>query len=211
MKIQPINNVSCRKNTGIRNASKSKQSQVVFKNYGEAMLVALDKDMRIRSEISNVFGELTRQLMKEPGTVKMPAYEIFKDWLITKPTYLVEELCKPTPKMKSEFRDIFFKSRDENVPILKCDENNQLYIFNLGKHGFWNSVFENESARNDVKLVFASQYGTFELGTTDDCELLTEQYFRSGFWRSNKYDAFSGLRVSSKTGNASDPVIWAPF
>ena len=79
---------------------------------------------------------------------------------------------------------------------------------NFGKHGFWNSVFENESAANDMRVVFHSTEGSFEVGTNSKGKLVSEQYWRSGYWKKNTYNMFFGDRISQKTGDASETIIW---
>ena len=106
--------------------------------------------------------------------------------------------------MKPNLRNIVIDSKENNIPILEAPNKNKLYIANLGKHGFGNSVLENESSRNNVKLIFSSDFGSFELGTTDDGKLVAEQAYNSGYREKSIFGKFLGEKVEHKSDKLSE-------
>ena len=192
-----------------RKKSNLKTDLTSFKgNYEQTMRNVLSRDLMSRADVEKAMSDLYFAVADERGITKTPLYYDLSEWLALKGTYLIEELCKPIAKVRSDFRDIIFKSQDENLPIIKQGDDKLLYIINFGKHGFWNSVFEKESATNDMRVVFSSEGGTFEVGTNKKGKLISEQSWHSGYWKKNAYNWFSGDRISEKTGDASEPVIW---
>ncbi len=180
-------------------------------NFGMIMERVLCRDLRCRADVERSISDLYYSVVNEKGITKTPEQPILSEWLGIKGTSLIEELCKPIAKVRSEFRDIIFKSQEELVPIIKKGNDNLLYISNFGKHGFWNTVFERESATNDMRIVFLSRNGSFEIGVNKKGNLVSEQYFNSGYWKKNTYNMLMGDRISNKTGNAFDVVIMPPF
>ena len=177
-------------------------------SYEKMMENVLARDLMSRADVEKAMSDLYFASVKESGITKTSVYPLLSEWLALKGTYLIEELCKPIAKVRSDMRDIIFKSYDENLAVLEKGDDKLIYIMNLGKHGFWNSVFENESAPNDIKVVFMADNGCFEVGTNKKGKLITEQSWHSGYWKKNVYNMFFGDRISHKTGDASEPVIW---
>ena len=214
MRIQPITehgyynrtkSVSCQK-------TNLKTNSTAFKgHYEDVMWDVLKRDLTSRVDVEKAMSELFFAITKENGYTKAPLYDSLWDWVAVKGTYLVEELCKPIAKVRSDFRDIIFQTQDNNLSIVEKDEDSLIYIINFGKHGFWNSVFDNEAATNDMRVVFTSKDGTFEVGTDKKGKLVSEQSWRTGYWKKNTYNWFCGDRISQKTGDASETIIIPPF
>ena len=221
MRVQPINSSIYYKNQNIK-SSKTKPAnlnnipfngyqEIPLNGYKNAMKEVLSNTLINRVDVANQIKKLFFNLRNEYGAIKKPIYDILWDWVGYKATFLVEELCKPLYKMEPALRNIVIDSKEKNISILEAPNNNELYIANLGKHGFWNSVFENESARNDIKLVFTSNIGNFELGTTDDGKLVTEQAYSDGYWEKSIFSKFLGDKIGHKTGNLSETIMWPSF
>ena len=209
MKIQPINNVNYSNINAKKTKSKHKVStNTTFRGYEEVLWNALKKDLKDRAEVANTVQEVYTSFIKERGTKKMPFFDTVHEWILTKPTYFIEELSKPIADINTKFRDLFFKSKNENISILQGDNEKEAYIINFGKHGFWNFMFDSEYARNDMRLVFSSKDGSLELGTTKKEEFYAEQIYKTGFWKKNIFDKYTDIRIAQKTGDASEPVIW---
>ena len=213
MRIQPI---SIKMNSNRYNSVNHKQSNiqtspVSFKgNFEQIMRNVLSRDITSRAEVEHAMSELYFASVGENGISKTSIYPLLSGWLAVKGTFLIEELCKPIAKVRSEFRDIIFDSQEKCLPIVQKEDKDLIYIANFGKQGFWNNMFENESAPNDVRVIFASNEGTFEVGTNKKEKLVTEQYWKSGYWKKNVYNWYFGDRISHKTGDASETIIWPP-
>ena len=54
------------------------------------------------------------------------------------------------------------KHVQESVVLAKSGNEPVLELFNWGKHGFFNSIFDNKTAPNDVKLLFTKNKSSFE-------------------------------------------------
>lgn len=205
MKIRPVNNV----NVPVRTKKiKQKANTPIFKGYEDVLWNALRKDLKDRAEVANTVQEVYTSFIKERGTKKMPFFDTVHEWILTKPTYFIEELSKPIADINVKLRDLFFKSKDENISILQGNNESEAYIVNFGKHGFWSFMFDSEYARNDMRLVFSSKDGSLELGTTKKEEFYAEQIYKTGFWKKNIFDKYTDKRIAEKTGDASEPVIW---
>ena len=161
-------------------------------NYVQVMEKVLNKNLTDRVDVANAMTSLYKALKGEKGAKIDSIDNLLSIWFLCKSTYLVEELCKPIAEVAPELRDIVFRTQKNNLTVLGKDDKNLVFIMNLGKHGFWNSVFERESARNDMKIVFASDRGTFEICTDSKGRLVAEQYFSTGYWKSNVFNKSSG-------------------
>ena len=212
MKIFSVSGYNLYANNNIKSRkSDFKTDSIGFKrNYEQTMRAVLERDIKSRQELNKAMTDLFLSLTKETEVVKTPFYESLAPRFSTLAIHLVEDLCKPIAKVSSELRDIVFKTQEQYVTVLEKGEDSSLYIMNFGKHGFWNTIFERESARNDIKIVFASKDGTFEVGTNKKGNLVSEQCWQTGYWKKNEYATW-GDRISEKTGDASEPVILPGF
>lgn len=215
MKIQPISQNNYYNRINIAKPQQRNDystDSLSFKgNFEQVMDNVIRKDLLTRGDVESAMSKLYFAAIEEPGIIRREYQPLLTDWLAVKGTYLIEELCKPIAKVRSDFRDIIFKSQGENIPILSKGDDDLIYIMNLGKHGFWNTIFENESATNDMKIVFMSKTGCFEVGTNKKGKLVSEQSMHTGPWTKNTYNMFMGDRIAQKSGNASDTIIWPAF
>jgi len=209
MKIQSINNYNYVQKTNARKRNSSYGIQnIAFEAYSDSMYNALRKKMNNTTDVAKTIQDLFLQLRESSKIGNQNFYEAVKDWISSKPTFFIQEICKPIKEVNPVFRDLIFKSKDENISILKGSGDDEVIIVNFGKHGFFNNLFESEYAKNDMRLVFGSDEGTIELGTTKNGKISFEQYFKSGYWEKSLFGSGSGNKVSHKSGNASDTVIW---
>ena len=210
MRIQPIQTQI----KSIRHSQKSRLSagSPSFKaNYNEVMTDVLSKDLRHSAYVEQAISDLYKSLIKENNIIKTAEEKLLSKWFMYKGTHLIKELCKPIADVTPELRDIVFKSKKEGLALIKQNNDDKLCINHLGKHGFWNSIFENESAPNDIRINFFGKDGYFEISTDSKGRIMTEQSWSSGFWKKNTYAKYTGERCEQKTGNTSDTFIMPPF
>ena len=208
MKIQSINSINYVQNRKNGKTSVPRINNVMFKAYKDSIHNALRKNVNDRADIANIIIDLYNQLKRSSKIGNSQFYKNIEEWICTKPTYFIQEICKPTAEINSIFRDLIFKSKDENISILKGSGDDEAFIINFGKHGFFSNLFESEYAKNDMRLVFSGDEGTIELGTTKDGKISFEQFFKSGYWKKSLFSSSTGNKISEKTGDASEPVIW---
>jgi hypothetical protein len=176
-------------------------------NYERMMDNVLRRDLLTKADVEGAMKDLFFASIEEKNITKSPFYPLVSEWLASKGTYLVEELCKPIAKVLPDLRDIIFQAQEGMIPIVKKGDEGLIYISNLGKHGFWNTIFERESATNDTKVIFSAKSGNFEIGTNKKGKLTSEQYMESGYWVENTYNMILGDRIAQKTGDASEPIV----
>ena len=209
MKIQSINS-GIYPNTNVKRVKAKPQinNTPTFKGYEDVLWKNLKKNLTNRIDVALSVQDIYKSLLKESGIKKMQFFNTVHEWILNRPTYFVEELSKPTAQMRPEFRDLFFSSKEENISILKGKGDDEVYLVNFGKHGFWNFLFDSEYAKKDIRLVFSSKDGSLELGTTKKGQIYADQTYKTGYWKKNIFDKYSGLRISQETGDASAPAIW---
>ena len=212
MKIQPISRPVCysRQNVMTNKTKSINSNNVSFNGYSDVMNEALEATLNNRADVAKHAKNLFLSLIKEKDVVKKPIFDTVKDWLNTSAINFVEELCKPIAEVKSSLRDIVFDSKEDLLTVLEGPNDNEVFIVNLGKHGFWNNMFEIESARNDVRLSFVSNRGTFEVGTTKNGNLEAGQYFKTGSWQKSIFNE-QGIKVKQKSGYSPDTPVWGGY
>lgn len=212
MRILPVSTNQYYYNNNVKPVQKNSVStnSISFSgNFGTVLENVMFKDLTNRAEVSQAIQDLYKAALQESGIKKSPYLNILSQWLLCKGTFLVDELCKPIAKISPEFRDIIFKSQEECLPLITKGDDDLLYIRNLGKQGFWNNIFERESARNDVAIIFCKNGNEFEIGQDTKGRLITEQSRESGYWIKNTF-GFAFDRIAQKTGNLSDTIVY-PF
>ena len=165
MKIQPINNVY------------PKICSANFYGYKESMHSAVKEKFNNCNEIDNTMKKLYNELAISEGINKTPMFSVFDEWIKTKgPIALLKELCKPPQKMDSTFRDIILGVNGESIFVLTDKTWNNFIINNFGKRGFFNSLFNNKSARDDIRLFFTSGDESLELKLKRNNSIILEQW-----------------------------------
>ena len=164
MKIQPINNVY------------PKICSANFYGYKESMHSAVREKFNNSSEVNNTVKTLYNELINSDGINKNPIFSFFDEWIKTKgPIELLKELCKPPKKMNPTFRDIILGVNGESIFVLTDKTWNNFIINNFGKRGFFNSLFNNKSARDDIRLFFTSGDESLELRLKKNNSVILEQ------------------------------------
>lgn len=88
---------------------------------------------------------------------------------------LLHELWKATPQPNLE--KLIEKADGESVVLASKDDKPVFEIFSMGRHGFWNTVFNKKSAPRDTKLIFITpdekylmEFGLDEKGACQICQ-----------------------------------------
>ena len=212
MKIQPVESYafSAKRKVDHSKIKQTKTNNICFRSYNDALQEALTKELVNPAEVSKVATNAFIELLNEAGTQARPAFSLVKDWIFTKPTFFVEEICKPIKKIYPPFRALIKDSDDKDLEILQgVKDTDSVFLTNLGKYGFFNNLFNFKFARNDMRLVFKGDAGEFEISTDKKGNLEVEQSFKGGHWEKYTYDRFYNRVTQKKEGNYSDDYDWS--
>lgn len=187
MRIMPINDVYANKQTS-------------FNGYQESLHEAIGAKFNYSSEVNYAIRELYNELLTTSGTRRTPLFDLFNRWMSFSPVEFIKELCKPIDQLKPEFRDIVLDSSKQAVSVLDGEGRKGIYIKNNGKQGFFNYLFNNQNAKNDVNLVLYSDFNDLILGTKKDKYVIFEQK-RENSWNVNYYDFSSGQKIKERFGH----------
>lgn len=188
MKIQSINNVYC-------------QKPLSFRGYKESMSDAIRANFNYKSEVNGIIKDLFEELQATEGTKKHPAFDILNEWISERPIAFIKEICEPLGKMKPTFRDLIIDSECDIIPILEKSDDNVVFLSNYGKLGFLNTLFNNQNAKNDIRLFLKSQDSYLELSMTKRGNIVLEQSHQ-GFWEKSYFNSIDGKKYLTKKGNA---------
>lgn len=187
------------------NKVSSTANHTPFKGYNDVFIDVLGRDLKTRLDVARCNSQLFSALMKERNIQTTPEFDLLHEWAAKKITFLVEELCKPTPKMLPELRDIVYKSRKKVLPLVTLDGQNALFIQNDGKFGLFGSLFDSESAKNDTYVAYKADAGHFFIGMNSVGDFKVNQEFFNGVYQYNLFpNALPGERLYKKVGRAYD-------
>ena len=79
------------------------------------------------------------------------------------------------------------KHPQETLILAKTNNQSVLEIFNWGKHGFFNSIFETKSAPNDVRLLFSKNKTTLEFSLDKKGDLTVSRNVGDNFYTTTYY------------------------
>ena len=120
----------------------------------------------------------------------------------------IDQLTRPIKEVPSFLRDIVFKSEDENISLIKIGSEDALCMYNLGKFGFFNCIFNSQDAKTDIRFAFQNDCDKYEIGSNKDGGLKVRQETRYSWAETILY---SNSVYSYKDGDYDNtPIIW-PF
>ena len=146
------------------NISTSKDSyHPSFGNYARVLTEAANGSYKTERQVGEAFDKIYKALKKEgrfsimPGTgVDFSREFSYIDEIYNKSGYrgVRRELWKAFPDYK--ISNLMRKANDDPVTLAKrkSDGKPLITLINYGKHGFWNSIFNNKSATNNYELHF---------------------------------------------------------
>ena len=138
------------------NINKKDVFQPSFNGYNKLLEAVTIIDYKKDKAVGEAFGALFEELIKEPKILqKAGASEIIEMYKKEGFRGLMHELWKAFPDASIE--KIIEKSENEPQVLISKEGKPLLEIFNIGRQGFWNSLFNRKSAPRDVRLTFLSQ------------------------------------------------------
>ena len=181
-------------------------SNTTFKSYESLLHNIATKKLENSIKVSRAFQKLYASLEKEGKVVDSTAKRVLYDFnAYTDTQGFLCKIGKPIREMESRLRDLCIKADNGEVVILNKGADNELALRNYGKHGFFNTIFGIESAKQDVRLVFSSGNSCIEFGVKKDGGYYIEQS-NGNYWAHTKYSPVLGRIESHDTGNASDRI-----
>ena len=207
MQIQKIGIVSLNQNNSVNKTNFCKTTPT-FKSYSSTMSSAVKRDLKDVTQVSSTFKELLDALKSTSGVRRNPLLTTLENnGLGYNLAGFMETITAPIAKVPSKLRDLVFKAEEEGINLLEKDGVGSLTMYNFGKKGFLNSIFNSQDARSDIKFVFSSpNYDSFEIGITKRGGLQVEQD-NYPYWVKSEFGIVS--RSSKKSGEFdTTPPIW---
>ena len=174
MRVQIINgyNSVCSIN---RVNKKVIKDNTTFKSYNEAVKKIAGENIKTEAKAAEAFAFLINELLNESEKTTNLDWKMVKPYILGGMRTFLEEITKPIAQVKSELRNLIFDSKLDELPLIKKEGKPALSLFNWGKQGFWNSIFESESAKNDVRIDFFAPDASVNLGLEKNGALYLEQ------------------------------------
>ena len=211
MQINKITGVSAYPKTRYNKTNSVQTEGVSFKSYESIMKNAYSIDIKQRSSVISNFRKIYNVLLKERGITISPAMRKIQrhfDFADDSIQSFLDEICKPVSQVKSDLRDIVYDSRERDIPLIQKGYSTLLYIENNGKHGFFNRMFDSESARNDIRVTLESGDYRYQVGLTGDKWLKLRKEWAND-WDESVYWLFE--RQSHRSGSSfPGHVVFTP-
>lgn len=134
------------------NNNRFQRKKINFTGYPETLVAAARKEFTTKTEVADVFTSLITDIAKTPEMAKTYSFDHIQTLLSQKGFMgLLEELRNP--KAGEKVQKMMQKAKDDDT-LLASFAGNHLQLFNLGKHGFWNRLFNKKNAPQNFVLDF---------------------------------------------------------
>ena len=211
MQVQMISYVMPAQPRYSKNTNKVQaQKNISFKQFEQVLDKVVSTELTSGKHAVQLFSDLYKALINTPNITKMPDLTTFTQcnlsvWNVAS---FINALSKPIKEVPGFLRDIVFKSEDENISLIKMGSEDALCMYNLGKFGFFNCLFNSQDAKSDIRFAFQNKNNRFEIGSTKKGLLkVRQECYRD--WC--EYILYNDSVKSSKSGEYDDtPLIW-PF
>ena len=167
--ISPFDVYSSKTNYNKKKNSSSIGDSVSFSGFNTIIKDAASHTFKTDKEVEEVFINIMDSIIKDKDIIKKAGFEqIQKIYQKSGFRGLLHELWIPNPNV--EIKNLREQASDKLVTLALKDDRPVVKLFNMGKQGFWNLLFNRQNATYDSKLIFnipqASSYLEFGLNKT---------------------------------------------
>lgn len=208
MRIQSINystptNFYKSQTVGVK--STKQQKEFSFKGYESLLREYAATNFSKSWDVSAAFLKLCIELQNQKPSVNPYIYKKFTDAKYFHFLSFLDEISKPSKFMNSATRDLLYMSADEPLTLYNVKDKYSLTLYNKGKYGFLNNLFDSENAKNNVSLAFDAPDVRLELYKTKNGDYALEQY-KDNFWQKSIFDGFSNDLISRESGSSTQSI-----
>ena len=149
--ISPLNIYSLK--PSYRQQKNNSCDNVSFSGFNTFVKDAASRTFKTDKEVEEVFINIMNSVIKDKDIIKKAGFEqIQKIYQKSGFRGLLHELWIPNPN--AEIKNLREQASERLITLASKKEKPVFKLFNMGKHGFWNLLFNNPNATYNTKLIF---------------------------------------------------------